>query len=160
MSVRLPSHVQYRNATYYGVIEQEKRNGHGLLVLDNSQILLGNALLTQLSGKTTLFMANTSSFPKTYVPTERCFKADLTDTISSGPEKAETHEQIALSMACSVRTNSTGRQWQSKTDKFWWASSQTRSSWRYSAELQCGTGRFIRHSHSISPGTCTLSRSF
>lgn len=46
MSARLPTHVQYRNATYYGVLEQYQRNGHGLLVLDNSQILLGIAVLT------------------------------------------------------------------------------------------------------------------
>ncbi len=41
MSTRLPAHVQYRNATYYGIFEHYQRNGHGLLVLDNSQILLG-----------------------------------------------------------------------------------------------------------------------
>ena len=40
MSTRLPAHVQYRNATYYGIFEHYQRNGHGLLVLDNSQICL------------------------------------------------------------------------------------------------------------------------
>ena len=41
MSSKLPTHVQYRNATYYGILDNYQRNGHGLLILDNSQILLG-----------------------------------------------------------------------------------------------------------------------
>lgn len=41
MASRLPTHVQYRNGTYYGVLENYQRNGYGLLVLDNSQIILG-----------------------------------------------------------------------------------------------------------------------
>lgn len=61
MSVRLPTHVQYRNATYYGLFEQYQRNGHGLLVLDNSQILLGKSSLIQPNGRKIAFTANTSS---------------------------------------------------------------------------------------------------
>jgi hypothetical protein len=41
MASRLPTHVQYRNGTYYGVLESYQRNGYGLLVVDNSQIILG-----------------------------------------------------------------------------------------------------------------------
>lgn len=41
MTSKLPTHVQYRNATYYGILDNYQRNGHGLLILDNSQILLG-----------------------------------------------------------------------------------------------------------------------
>lgn len=51
MASRLPTHVQYRNATYYGVLENYQRNGHGLLVLDNSQILLGQWRRNTLHGK-------------------------------------------------------------------------------------------------------------
>jgi len=45
MSSRLPTHVQYRNATYYGSVatDQYQRQGYGLMVLDNSQILLGTS---------------------------------------------------------------------------------------------------------------------
>lgn len=58
-SVKLPSHVQYRNGTYYGTIERYQREGHGLLVLDNSQIILGRYLSMQLNGKKMSFTANT-----------------------------------------------------------------------------------------------------
>ena len=37
----LASQVQYRNATYYGIFDNYQRNGHGMLILDNSPILLG-----------------------------------------------------------------------------------------------------------------------
>ena len=57
---RLPTHVQYRNATYYGTFDNYQRNGHGLLVLDNSNILLGSSPHIQPSGEKTQFMANTS----------------------------------------------------------------------------------------------------
>ena len=61
MAARLPTHVQYRNATYYGAMEQYQRHGHGLLVLDNSQILLGRFDYMQLSGAETLSTESMSS---------------------------------------------------------------------------------------------------
>lgn len=70
MSARLPTHVQYRNATYYGAMEQYQRHGHGLLVLDNSQILLGIDFSIQLSGAETQYMESMSSFPIISEPTD------------------------------------------------------------------------------------------
>lgn len=83
-SVKLPTHVQYRNATYYGILDRYQRNGHGLLVLDNSQILLGNCPATQPTGRKIASTASTSTSPMRSGPTGACSTADSTDTTSSG----------------------------------------------------------------------------
>lgn len=48
---QLPTHVQYRNATYFGLFQQYQRNGHGLLILDNSTILLAYWKKNAIHGK-------------------------------------------------------------------------------------------------------------
>lgn len=46
-----PIHVQYRNATYYGGFDNYQRNGSGLLILDNSNIILAHWSRNSIHGK-------------------------------------------------------------------------------------------------------------
>jgi hypothetical protein len=40
-SSKIPMQIQYRNSTYFGTFDNYQRSGCGLLILDNSSILLG-----------------------------------------------------------------------------------------------------------------------
>lgn len=53
-----PTHVQYRNATYYGGFDNYQRNGSGLLILDNSNIILAHWNRNIIHGKF-LYMSDT-----------------------------------------------------------------------------------------------------
>jgi hypothetical protein len=83
-SVKLPTHVQYRNATYYGILDRYQRNGHGLLVLDNSQILLGIPLTTQPSGRKIRSTESTFTSQMSSGLMAACSTDALTDTTYCG----------------------------------------------------------------------------
>ena len=43
--------VEYRNSSYFGTFKDYQRNGYGMIVLDNSNIIMGNHHLIQPDGK-------------------------------------------------------------------------------------------------------------
>lgn len=48
--------IDYKNASYYGGMKESSRHGNGMLITDDSYILIGNNLFIQLIGMTTKSM--------------------------------------------------------------------------------------------------------
>ena len=109
MSSKLPTHIQYRNATYYGLVENYQRNGHGLLILDNSHIIFGTCHITQPTGRRTTSTANISTSLITAEHMAPWSTIDSTATTSFPWRQTRTFVTNDPSMACLDKINCMGR---------------------------------------------------